>query len=82
MKSNEKDFWKGFADELRREGEVRPKGEGWQTLDELVTVIGIHRTNCGSLLMRGVKAGKLERFIGKVYRNGRLKTASWYRPKR
>ncbi len=76
-----KDFWESFADELKREGERRPTGKGWKTLDELQAIFKRHRTNTGSMLMKGVRAGKLERFVGRTLRNGKLKTAAWYRPK-
>ncbi len=76
------DFWKDFAQALRKQGEKRPVGAGWKTLDELVPIIGGHRTNVGHMLMGGVKAGIIERFVGLTLRDGKLKGATWYREKK
>ena len=74
-------FWKEFSVALSTAKEVRPKGDRWKKIEELMEILGLNRSNTSRRLMIGTRDGKLERFSGYIIKNGRLVKAVWYRQK-
>ena len=75
------DFWNQFAEELKKEGEKRPTGKGWKTVEELSKIIKLHRSRVPGVMKKGIDRGKIEAFHGQIYRDKFLRKATWYRPK-
>ena len=79
-KLTEKDQWAAFSKALTCSKEIKPTGDGWKTIPELMVLFDLANDNTKKRARTGLKAGMLEVFEGKEYRAGRLVRAAWYRP--
>lgn len=80
-KSKNTDRWADLLAKELQNSELRPKGEGWKTFEELRAHFGLGESRTYRLICQWEAEGSVERFNGNVCRNQRRVRQVWYRVK-